>query len=407
MIVKQYIKDFENLGLGLFVHFGIYSVIERGEWVKFADEMNREEYFAYAKQFNPAPDWAERLAKTAREAGCKYITLTTRHHDGFSLYDTCGLSELDTMHTCGRDLVREFVDACRKEGVIPFFYHTIIDWFDERYEADFKAYLQYLRDSVEVLCQNYGRIGGLWFDGMWNSDTVDWEEDALYGVIRKYQPEAMIINNTGLSKLGALGHIELDSVTFERGKPQPINMEGAPKYIASEMCETMGEHWGYAKNDLKFKSPSTIIEELAECRRYGANMLLNGGPKGDGTLRSMDAAILESVGIWTGFYEEAIRTPKPTGIEIENKPQDFILQEGDTYYLFCYGLPSYIDVNVSLGAVVLYEDAFQFDKEVKDITWLDDGSAVDFEQADGKVVVHTKPFHYGKNLVVRVAKIVC
>ena len=169
----------------------------------------------------------------------------------------------------------------------------------------------------------------------------------------------------------------------------------------------MGEHWGYAKNDLKFKSPSTIIEELAECRRYGANMLLNVGPTGDGTLRSMDAAILESVGIWTGFYEEAIRTPKPTGIEIENKPQDFILQEGDTYYLFCYGLPSYIDVNVSLGAVVLYEDAFQFDKEVKDITWLDDGSAVDFEQADGKVVVHTKPFHYGKNLVVRVAKIVC
>lgn len=407
MIVKQYIKDFENLGLGLFVHFGIYSVIERGEWVKFADEMNREEYFAYAKQFNPAPDWADRLVKTAKEAGCKYITLTTRHHDGFSLYDTCGLSELDTMHTCGRDLVREFVDACRKEGVIPFFYHTIIDWFDERYEADFKAYLQYLRDSVEVLCKNYGKIGGLWFDGMWNSDTVDWEEDALYGVIRKYQPETMIINNTGLSKLGELGHIELDSVTFERGKPQPINMEGAPKYIASEMCETMAEHWGYAKNDLKFKSPATIIEELAECRRYGANMLLNVGPKGDGTLRSMDAAILESVGVWTSFYEEAIRTPKPTNIAIDEKPQDFILQEKDTYYLFCYGLPSYIDVNVSLGAAVLYEDAFKFDKKVKNITWLDDGAAVDFEQADGKVVVHTKPFHYGKNLVVRVARIEC
>lgn len=407
MIVKQYIKDFENLGLGLFVHFGIYSVIERGEWVKFADEMSHEEYYAYAKQFHPVPDWAERLAKTAKEAGCKYITLTTRHHDGFSLYDTCGLSELDTMHSCGRDLVREFVDACRKEGVIPFFYHTIIDWHDERYDTDFKAYLQYLRDSVEVLCKNYGKIGGLWFDGMWNSDTVDWEEDALYGVIRKYQPEAMIINNTGLSKLGALGHIELDSVTFERGKPQPINMEGAPKYIASEMCETMAEHWGYAKYDLKFKSPAAIIEEVAECRRYGANMLLNVGPKGDGTLRSMDAAILEAVGVWMGFNEEAIRTPKPTDIAIDKKPQDFILQEGDTYYLFCYGLPSYIDVNVSLGAVVLYEDAFRFEKEVKKITWLDDGAAVDFEQADGRVVVHTKPFHYGKNLVVRVAKIEC
>lgn len=410
MIVKQYIKDFEKHGLGMFVHFGIYSSIERGEWIKHINtitgEMDNEEYYSYTKVFNPNPDWAKNLVKAAKNAGCKYITLTTRHHDGFSLYDTCGLCEMDTVHTIGRDLVREFVDACRKEDIVPFFYHTIIDWYQDSFENDFKAYLQYLRDSVEVLCKNYGKIGGLWFDGMWQAD-VDWEEDALYGVIRKYQPDAMIINNTGLSKLGELGHIELDSVTFERGKPQPINMEGAPKYIASEMCETMGEHWGYARNDLKFKSSATIIEEIAECRRYGANMLLNVGPMGDGSLRKMDEAILEAVGVWTKFYDEAIRSPRPTDIKIENKEKDFILADGDNYYLFCYDLPSYIDVNVSLGGSVLYEDRFGFDKPVKSVKWLENGEDLPFEQADGKVTIHTKPFEYGNQLVVRVAKIEC
>lgn len=410
MIVKQYIKDFEKYGLGLFVHFGIYSSIERGEWIKHINtitgEMDNEEYYSYTRVFNPEPDWADNLVKNAKNAGCKYITLTTRHHDGFSLYDTCGLCELDTVHTIGRDLVREFVDACNAEGIVPFFYHTIIDWYQDSFENDFEGYLQYLRDSVEILCKNYGKIGGLWFDGMWHAD-VDWEEDALYGVIRKYQPDAMIINNTGLSRLGELGHIELDSVTFERGKPQPINMEGAPKYIASEMCETMGEHWGYAKNDLKFKSSATIIEELAECRRYGANMLLNVGPKGDGSLRKMDEAILEAVGVWTKFYDEAIRSPRPTDIKIENKEKDFILADGDNYYLFCYDLPSYIDINVSIAGRVSYEEIFEFDKTIKSVKWLENSEDLSFEQADGKVTIHTKPFDYGNQLVVRVAKIEC
>ncbi len=410
MIVKQYIKDFEKYGLGLFVHFGIYSSIERGEWIKHINtitgEMDNEEYYSYTKRFNPDLDWAKNLVKNAKDAGCKYITLTTRHHDGFSLYDTCGLCELDTVHTIGRDLVREFVDACNAEGIVPFFYHTIIDWYQDSFENDFKGYLQYLRDSVEILCKNYGKIGGLWFDGMWHAD-VDWEEDALYGVIRKYQPDAMIINNTGLSRLGELGHIELDSVTFERGKTQPINMEGAPKYIASEMCETMGEHWGYARNDLKFKSSAYIIEEIAECRKNGANMLLNVGPMGDGSLRKMDEAILEAVGVWTKFYDEAIRNPRPTNIKIEDKDKDFVLADGDNYYLFCYDLPSYIDINVSIAGGVSYEERFELDKTIKNVKWLDNNEELKFEQDGNKVTVHTKPFDYGSNLVVRVAKIEC
>ena len=223
--------------------------------------------------------------------------MTTRHHDGFSLYDTCGLNEYDAPHSAaGRDLVREFVDACNKYGIVPLFYHTLLDWHEKSYYEDFPKYLKYLRASIEILCKNYGKIGGFWFDGMWDRKNDNWEEDALYSLIRSYQPNAMIINNTGLSALGELGHIELDSVTFERGRPKPINLEGSPKYIASEMCQIFANHWGYAKKDFNFKSLPQIIEDLCVCRRYGANYLLNVGPMGNGQIRPLDKAMLETLG---------------------------------------------------------------------------------------------------------------
>ena len=133
----------------------------------------------------------------------------------------------------------------------------------------------------------------------------------------------MIINNTGLSAHGALGHIELDSVTFERGKPGPINMDGAPKYIASEMCKVFASHWGYAKEDLNFKSTAQMIRELANCRRYGSNMLMNLGPMGDGSIRPIDSAILGIRGEWVAYFDKAIRKPLPCGIEIKIKRTTF------------------------------------------------------------------------------------
>lgn len=408
MIVKEYIKEFEKLGFGMFVHFGLYSMLGTGEWTKHNLSISDEDYESLAMQFDPKPDWATELVRTAKNAGCKYITLTTRHHDGFSLYDTCGLNPYDAPHSkCGRDLVREFVDACREEGIIPFFYHTLLDWREKSYKEDFPVYLEYLRKSIEILCKNYGKIGGLWFDGMWDRADDDWEEDALYGTIRKYQPEAMIINNTGLFAHGALGHPELDSVTFERGKPEPINMEGAPKYVASEMCEVFCDHWGYAKEDLNYKSPAQMIRELADCRRYGSNMLMNVGPMGDGSIREIDRAVLGLMGTWISYYDEAIRNPHPSGIEVKNKQNDFILKEGNTYYLFCYDLPMCADPNVALISEATYFDQFQMDAKIKSITWMDNDESVDFSQEGNNVTVMTVPFNYGRNLVVRVAKIEC
>ena len=405
MILKQYIKDFEKLGFGMFVHYGLYSVLGKGEWAKFSFQMSDDDYFSLCNQFQPKPDWAKQLVTHANQAGCKYITLTTRHHDGYSLFDTCGLNTLDAPHTCGRDLVREFVDACREQNIIPFFYHTLLDWHEPSFENDFPEYLKYLRKSVEILCTNYGKIGGLWFDGMWSKPNADWEEDALYACIRKYQPEAMIINNTGLSALGQLGHIELDSVTFERGKPSPLNMEGAPKYIASEMCQIFADHWGYAAEDFNFKSPADMIRDLATCRRYGSNLLMNVGPMGNGLLRQMDAAIYNLMGQWIALNGEAIYEPRPSGIEVENKPDDFILQKDNTYYLFCDRLPMSADPNVAHNQETLFQDKFKLSKKIKSITWLDDGTPVEFEQNEEQVIVKTVPYSYGRHLVIRVAKI--
>lgn len=405
MIIKQYVKDFENLGLGMFVHFGLYSVLGQGEWALESLKISEEIYASLFEQFHPKEDWAVNLVNAAKQAGCKYITLTARHHEGFSLYDTCGLSDYDSVHCCGRDLVQEFIDACRTEDIIPMFYHCLLDWHEKTYYTDFKGYLRYLRDSVEILCSKYGKIGGIWFDGIWDQPEADWEEDLLYATIRKHQPEAMIINNTGLSARGTLGHIELDSVTFERGNPKPINMEGAPKYVASEMCEIMGEHWGYAKDDLHYKAPADLIREFVDCRRHGANMLLNVGPKGDGSLRLIDAGVLELFGQWTGYFDEAIRKPRPCGIEVKGGEDNFLLQDGDNYYLFCLGLPMITDHNVALFKDHDYRCMFDLDKKIISVEWMDNGDDVPFEQESGKVIIHMVPFDYGRDLVVRVALI--
>ncbi len=407
MIIKEYIKQFEKLGFGMFVHFGVYSENARGEWARFSTNIDSAVYDDLYKTFNPDNNWATELAEIAHAAGCKYITLTTRHHDGFSLFDTCGLNEYDAPHgAAGRDLVREFVDACRMHGLIPFFYHTLLDWHESTYKTDFPAYLKYLRRSVEILCTNYGKIGGFWFDGMWDRPNDDWEEDALYGMIRSHQPEAMIINNTGLGARGELGHIELDSVTFERGRPGEINLEDSPKYVASEMCQIFADHWGYAKNDFNFKSLAEIICDFCVCRRYGANFLMNVGPMGNGLLRPLDKAMLLTLGEWIKLHEEALYLPRPTGVEIEGKEKDFILRGDGCYYLFIHNVPVRGDINVTLRFEMPdYTDKFVFSEKIKSVKWLDSGKDLDFVQEGDKVTVCFDAQGYGENLVIKVAKI--
>lgn len=407
MIIKQYVKDFEKMGFGMFVHFGLYSYFGKGEWAKKILGISDEEYRKAYDAFCPSKDWAVNLAKTAKAAGCKYITLTTKHHEGFCLYDTKGLNDYDAPHACGRDLVREFVDACRTEGIKPFFYHALLDWLPESYDNNFPEYLKYLRANVEILCKNYGEIGGLWFDGQWDKWEADWEEDKLYETIRRYQPNTMIINNTGSFKLGQLGHIEIDSVTFERRKVFPVDISKSPKYVASEMCEVFNVHWGYAEEDLNYRSPADMIRTLCECRKCGSNLLLNVGPMSNGELRTIDKGILEIIGQWVKINGEAIHAPRPTNIKIEGKEKDFILKDGNVYYLFCHNLPMISNPNVAIFEEAEYNSKFSLPNKIRCIEWLDNSEKVEFKQVGDQVNVQLVPFTYGRNLVVRVAKIIC
>lgn len=391
----QYIENFEKLGMGLFVHFGLYSIVGKGEWYKSAHGIDMKEYIPLIHKFKIKKTWAKELVSTAKKAGAKYITITTRHHDGFSLFDTCGLSEFDVMHSpTGRDLMREFVDECNAAGIVPFFYHTLLDWYHPDYDTNFPKYLEYLRKSIEILCTKYGKIGGLWFDGMWSKPNDDWEEDALYGLIRKYQPEAMIINNTGLSAHGKTGHREIDSVTFERGKPAFVDY--SEKYVAGEMCQVLNDHWGYAKEDLNYKSVGSLIEDLVNCRRYNCNFLLNTGLMGNGGVRPMDKAILEEIGNWIKANKKVVYNWKSCDVEAENA---FCVTDGKYYYAVCKDVVMASDPNVALAGVVKTVKILS-DKKVKNAVWLDNGKRFKVKKNE----FSARPFVYGTSRHVRVAR---
>ena len=401
----EYIKRFEQLGFGMFVHFGLYSQLSRGEWTMCIHKMSREEYSPLINTFDPGS--MSEIVGVAKRAGCKYVCLTTRHHDGFSLYDTKGLNDYDAVHSpAKRDIVGEFVEECRRAELVPFFYHTTLDWYHPDFKTDFNKYLEYLRKSVELLCTNYGKIGGFWFDGNWSRRDADWKEDELYSMIRRLQPEAMIINNTGTSRRGALGNEYIDSVTYERGMPTPIDRRGMKRYVAGEMCETLNDHWGVA-DDINYKPVKQLIEEICACRKVGANMLLNVGPNGDGSVPLMARATMEAIGRWMSVYGRAIYNGRPYIAEEGKK--DFVLRDVSdekTLYLFKHGLGVKGDANVTLvngGRGVA--ELSGFSGEIESVRWMDNGQDLEYSVTDGKLSVACNDFMYGQSFCVRVAEI--
>ena len=405
-IPEKRVADFENLGFGMFIHWGLYSQLGRGEWVMNQERIPLDEYKKLADTFTASKFDGHKIAKIAKAAGMKYITLTTRHHEGFSLYDTKGLNTYDAPHTpAGRDLVRDFVEGCNDEGIVPFFYHTTLDWYNPDFNNNFKAYLQYLRDSVEVLCSEYGRIGGLWFDGNWSKPNEDWEEDALYAVIRKHQPEAIIVNNTGLGKRGEVGNLNLDSVTFEQGRPTPMDRESMPKYLAAEMCHTTNAHWGYGAFDFNYKSLPHLIETLCSCRKVGANYLLNVGPTAEGEIPMMPEALLRGIGGWINAAGSAIYTGKPCGVLGEGSAKNFALSDGGKLYFYIHDLCTSGDANVMPEGGGTGDKVFTGVKgKIKSIRWTDRDEQLTFTQDGDRLTMNCTGYPYGKSLVVRVAE---
>ncbi|MBC8104480.1 MAG: alpha-L-fucosidase [Cytophagales bacterium] len=407
--VPERIARFEQWGYGLFLHWGLYSLLNRGEWTMAHHSVARPEYARLMDQFT-ADAWdAPALVQWAKRAGFRYICLTTRHHDGFSLYDTRGLSAFDAPHSpAKRDLVREFADACQAQGMGLFFYHTTLDWKQDSFDQNWDAYQQYLRDSVEILCRHYGPVDGFWFDGNWARPHQDWQEDALYGLIRRLQPQAILINNSSTQALGQRGHPEVDVLTFEQGAPTVVEPAATQKYVARERCDTLSSHWGAASaGDFSFQGPAQIITKLAQCRGAGANLLLNVGPLASGALPAYERAALDVVGHWIERCPGgSLYAGRPTKLLCSGT--DFVLQTPDAFYLFVFDLG--ITGNMHLGGDIgRRETVAGALPTVRTIQWTDNGEPLRFTQSvDGTLLTLAATANpYGTQPVVRVARIEC
>lgn len=409
MYKAKRIENYENMGLGLFIHWGLYSLLSQGEWTEFIHNIPKDKYELLTKKFVADKFNPKKIVKAAKQMGCNYIILTTKHHEGFFLYNTRGLSNFDAPHSAAkRDLIKEFVDACHDEDIKPFFYMATYDWHNPDYVQDFDKYLEYLRKSVEILSKNYGEVGGFWFDGNWNKKDANWKLDELYGTIRKYQPNAMIINNTGLKNRGKVSNAEIDAVTYERGLPNTVNHGNHnEKYVAGEISVTLNQHWGNAGMDLDYKSPKEIIETIVHGKKIGANTVVNIGLKADGSIKPIDKDYMSLIGKWTSLYHKAFYNGVHNALPSASNSKDFAIRVGKYYYFFVYDLKVKGNSNVVLGGEGINPKTFtSINHQINKLVWMDNDEALKYIQdsKSGILTFDATGYRYGSDYVVRVAK---
>ena len=295
---------FTEARFGLFIHWGMYALYERGEQVLFREHLIPSEYRKRAVEFNPDRYDAEAWAAMARQAGMRYAVLTAKHHDGFCLFDSA-VSDLTSVKTgARRDLVREYVDAFRRAGLRVGLYYSLADWgwpayFDgpERDPEGFARFIEYTHAQVRELCTNYDHLDVLWFDGEWPHSPETWRSEELVRMIRRLQPGILINNRTGLP--GDFGTPE-----------QRIGGEGPGR--PWESCITSVEHWwGYHAGERLWKTAEQIIHILAKVAEGGGNLLLNVGPRADGTFPVPFRELLREVGDWMRVNGGAIYGTTP------------------------------------------------------------------------------------------------
>ncbi len=404
----SYVRDFRKLGYGMFVHFGLYSSLAAGEWYfesaynggRIKKPITMDEYIAQTlPHFKVKKNWAKELCKLAKEGGCRYVALTTRHHEGFSLYDTKGLNEYDAIHSpAGRDLIKEFVEACHEYDLMPVFYHTVIDWWQKDFqEGNFDAYFEYLRKSIELLCLNYGPVGGFWFDGTWGLPEGVTFPNEIYKMIHKLQPRAIITNNTGLDFCGQKGAEEIDCVTFERGRAFPVSSD-ASRPLAGEVCDSIHDHWGYTKDDYCFKSYSYLINELIDTREAGCNLLLNVGPKVDGSVPYLDKIIIKQIGSWLKKNRYVVLDAEPSSLKADGAA---MFEKDGVYYAVVKDVPMAADVNVQRKLSDKKVHVLT-DKKIVSGSMVDKPSEKFLLQDKQTFVVY--PYGYGTSMGARIAK---
>ena len=314
-------REFQDMKFGMFIHWGVYSVLGNGEWIFHERHLKLDEYNRLPAFFDPEKFDAKTWVSLAKAAGMKYITITSRHHDGFAMFD----SKVSDWNIVARtpykkDPLKMLADECHRQGIKLFFYYSQLDWHNPDYyprgatdwpngrpdHGDWNAYLDtYMDGQLTELLTNYGPIGGIWFDGMWDKPTADWHLDKTYALIHKLQPAALIIpNHHQTPRPGE------DVQTFERDLPGQNTAGFNTKYVSSdiplESSDTLNGSWGFNIGDSNYKSAAEIERRLVRAAGNNSNLLLNIGPYPNGEIDPQFVTRLQAVGEWLSKYRDSI-----------------------------------------------------------------------------------------------------
>lgn len=312
---------FQDARFGLFIHWGVYSVLGDGEWVMNNQQIPIKTYEKLPTFFNPIEFNPAEWVQMAKDAGMKYITITSKHHDGFAMYDS-KISDYNIVKKTpyGKDVLKMLADECRKQGIKLFFYHSQLDWHHPEYfprgntgvgytgreeKGDMNKYLDYMDAQLTELLTQYGDIAGIWFDGMWDKKDAEWRLNQTYSLIHKLQPGALVGSNHHVTPYEGE-----DFQMFEKDLPGHNTTGFAPEQkigdLPKEICETINNSWGFNLKDARNKSIKNLIQYLVKGAGYDANLLLNVGPMPNGKIQPEHVALLKQMGEWTRQYGETI-----------------------------------------------------------------------------------------------------
>ena len=317
-------EEFQNNRFGIFIHWGIYSMFAQGEWYLQNYPIDKEEYAKAADAFYPHRFNAQEWVSAIKASGAKYICFTTRHHDGFSMWDT-QYSDYNIVDATpfGRDVLKELAEECERQDIKLHLYYSHIDWGRDDYpmgrtgnkiigrnreNENWPQYYQFMNNQLTELLTRYGKIGAIWFDGFWDrdQDTIpfNWELDEQYAMIHRLQPSCLIANNHHVDP-----HPGEDIQIFERDIPGE-NLAGLSfqdiSALPLETCQTMNGMWGYKLIDQNYKSVDTLIQYLVSTAAKGANLLLNVGPQPNGELPAAALDRLKAIGEWLNKNGETV-----------------------------------------------------------------------------------------------------
>ena len=397
-VYNKRVEWYQQARFGMFIHWGIYAIPARGEWVRSVEEMTEEEYMTFFEEFDPIDFQPKKWAKAAKDAGMKYAIMTAKHHDGFCLFDS-ELTDFKATNTkAGKDLVKEYLEAFREEGLKVGVYYSLLDWHHPDYphykdqnhpmrnceaqkdvDRDFNRYLDYMHGQVRELCTRYGKLDIMWFDFSYGELRGEaWRATELVNMVRGYQPDIIIDNRLEVSGEG-FGSLATDNPSVFAGDfvspeqiipPQGLKSESG-RDLVWEACITMNDNWGYCAKDKNFKPASTIIKKLVECVSKNGNLLLNVGPDARGNIPEESLEILREIGIWMKKNSASIYGCKGSGLP---KPENGrITGRGNKLY--------YHVMENAIGSVPLYGISKDL---VKSVRLLSDGS--ELKVADNWIV---------------------